>query len=303
MTASKMREIVELHLSTNTRDVHKEIAFYGGSFTGIPKEEQLEFLKIAYEYFKAGKINGVRLSTRPDYINTEILSYLKDFNVTTIELGVQSMDDEVLAKSCRGHSSQDAITASMLIKDKGFILGIQTMLGLPGSDRKKELYTAKRVVKLLPDFVRIYPTLVIKDTYLEKLYSEGKYLPLSLEETVDICAELMDIYDENNIRVIRIGLQPTDNINEGQDVVAGPFHPAIRQLVDSRRILKEIEDFISRNGYDNKDSITIASDLRNISTVVGQKKENIKSLKRKFGFKKVNIEVDDDLKEPFRITE
>jgi histone acetyltransferase (RNA polymerase elongator complex component) len=301
MTIEKMKEIVELYLSTNKLSVHTEIAFYGGSFTGIPKAEQLEFLEIADGYFKAGKIDGIRLSTRPDYINSEILSYLKECNVTTIELGVQSMDDEVLMKSCRGHKSSDSAAASMLIRDNKFILGIQTMIGLPGSNREKEVATAKSVVKLSPDFVRIYPTLVIKDTYLEKMYQEGSYIPLTLEEAVDTCAQLVDIYEESGIKVIRIGLQATDNISEGHDVVSGPFHPALRQLVESRRILREMESCISQKDFENSYSVTIASNSRNISTVMGQKKGNINRIIGKYGFKKVNIIVDDSLKEIFKI--
>ena len=247
VTESSMRSVIESHLNTVANDALIEIAFFGGSFTGIDRDEQIKFLKIASEYIDNGPVSSIRISTRPDYINDDILSYLKFYKVSTIELGVQSLDNDVLEKSSRGHSVEDVLKSSRNIKENGFVLGIQTMIGLPGDDFEKAIETAKKVVKLAPQIVRIYPTLVIKDTYLEKNYKMGLYSPLSTENAVDLCARLLDIYESNSINVIRVGLQPTDSICDGGDVIAGPFHPAFRQLVDSKRALNAIEKIIVEN--------------------------------------------------------
>lgn len=289
VTESSMRAIIESHLNTVSKEAFIEIAFFGGSFTGIDKEEQIKFLKIANDYIDNGPVRSIRLSTRPDYISDDILSYLKLYNVSIIELGVQSLDQEVLKKSNRGHSVADVLKSSKMIKDKGFTLGIQTMIGLPGDDFEKAVKTAKKVVELAPDIVRIYPTLVIKGTYLENLYNMGKYTPLEVENAVDLCAELLDIYESNNINVIRVGLQTTDSICDGGDIVAGPFHPAIRQLVDSRRALKDIEAVIRKNNYTKRRYLVILADKSDVSVIIGQKKSNIKYLKGKYGYEEVRV--------------
>ncbi|MCX7711044.1 MAG: radical SAM protein [Clostridia bacterium] len=289
ISENKMREVIEAHISTLSKGAFVEIGFYGGSFTGIEKELQIRYLQIANEYIQKGFVQGVRLSTRPDYITPSILEYLKAYHVNTIELGVQSMDEEVLRMSCRGHSVQDVIRSSGLIHGAGIRLGIQTMIGLPGDNREKSIETAKSVILLKPEILRIYPTLVVKNTFLEKLYHEGKYSPLSLEEAVDLCAELLEMYEASQINVIRVGLQATDNISEGRDIVAGPFHPAFRQLVQSRLVLKTIEEIIQKKGLENSEGIAIYTDLGNISDVVGQKRVNIETLKRKYHFKTVKI--------------
>ncbi|WP_010252479.1 elongator complex protein 3 [Acetivibrio cellulolyticus] len=289
VTESSMRSVIESHLDTIGNDAFVEIAFFGGSFTGIAREEQIKFLEIANEYIDKGYVRSIRISTRPDYINEEILDYLKLYKVSTIELGVQSLDSEVLEKSTRGHSVDDVIKASKSIKENGFVLGIQTMIGLPGDDFEKAVKTAKKVVELAPQIVRIYPTLVIKETYLEKAYKIGQYAPLNLEDAVELCARLMDVYERNKINVIRVGLQPTDSICDGGDVVAGPFHPAFRQLVDSRRALNGIESIIVRNKLGDKKSLTILADKVDISNIIGQKKFNIKYLKEKYGYMEIKV--------------
>lgn len=285
----KMISIIESHISSACEDAYIEIGFYGGSFTGIEREEQYKYLETANKYIKKGRVKGIRLSTRPDYISEEILDYLNEYSVRAIELGVQSLDDEVLKKSCRGHSAQDVYNASGLIKEKGFILGIQTMIGLPGDSKEKALLTSQKVVELKPDILRIYPTLVVKDTYLEKMYTKGEYTPLELDEAVELCAKLLDIYEENNINVIRIGLQPTESINEGGDVVAGPFHPAFRQLVESRLALNIIEKAIIEKNLSKKSCITICTDRKKISNVVGQKRKNVDYLRKKYNYDKIIV--------------
>lgn len=289
MTLEKMRFIIDSHLSTLYPDSYVEIGFYGGSFTGIEKEQQIQFLKTAYEYIEKGRVREIRLSTRPDYISEEILEPLKRYGVRTVELGAQSLDSDVLSKSCRGHSVEDVIRSSRLIKEFGFALGIQTMIGLPGDDKEKDLSTAGKVVQIGPEIVRIYPTLVIRGTYLEKMFAEGLFRPLSMDEAVQICAELQEIYEGNNIHVIRIGLQPTDSINEKSDVIAGPFHPAFRQLTDSKRALNSMERQIEIKQLKNEKKILVYTHEKNLSNVIGQKKSNILFLREKYHFENIIV--------------
>jgi len=289
MAGARMREIVERNLSSFTGGRYIEIAFYGGSFTGIDKRKQLELLETGQYYVNAGFVREMRLSTRPDYINEDILETLRKYNVRTIEIGVQSLDSEVLRISQRGHGIREVAEAARLIKDYGFRLGIQTMIGLPGDTREKDIITAQKVVEFNPEVVRIYPTLVIKNTKLESMYKNGEYSPLTVDEAVDICAHLLEIYKENGINVIRIGLQPTEEIREGAEVVAGPFHPAFRQLVESRLMLKKIEEMIERMQLGGSREITVFAPEKELSYITGQKRCNIKSLKEKYGFSKIRI--------------
>lgn len=268
----------------------KEIAFYGGSFTGLPEETMLSYLKIANEYKKKGIIDRIRLSTRPDYINNSILETLKEFHVDTIELGIQSFDQEVLDANERGHLISDSELASRLIKEYGFTLGHQIMPGLYKDNKEKIIKTAIKSAKIGPSIARIYPTLVIKDTKLEELYQAGLYQPLSLEDAVEISAEVLMIYEYKNINVIRIGLQPTENINEGKDVVAGPFHPALRQLVESYIYRLYLEDLINKKSL--RDEIIIHTEAKEISLIAGNKKSNKKYFYDKYKIKLSFIEDD-----------
>ncbi len=283
-----IRNTIEDHLRTSG-DAYVEIGFYGGSFTGIPMEEQKRYLEIGYSYIKAGRVNNLRLSTRPDYISHEILELLKTYGVKTIELGAQSLDAEVLSCSNRGHDMKSVLLASELIKSRGFSLGIQTMIGLPKDTKEKTLHTAQKVIEIVPDIVRIYPTLVIKNTYLQKLYEAGKYLPLTLEEAVDISAELLQLYEDNNVNVIRIGLQPTESISENGEVVAGPFHPAFRQLVQSRLMRNKLEKYFHKNKVNNIEEVIIECNPKNVSDIIGQKRENLILLKNIFNISRIKV--------------
>lgn len=213
-----------------------EVSFYGGSFTGLPIKEQISLLKPAKNALDNGYIDAIRLSTRPDYISTHILDTIKEYGVSIIELGAQSMDEHVLRLSNRGHSTEDVYTASQLIKEYGFTLGLQMMIGLPGDSEEKDLNTADEFIKINPSMVRVYPALVIKDTFLEDMYKRNQYIPLKLDEAVDICSKLYLKFESVDINIIRIGLQPTENITSGKDVISGPFHPAFRELVESKII-------------------------------------------------------------------
>lgn len=225
VTEQDVRNTIESYLDIlKDTKVEKEIAFFGGSFTGIDVELQNKLLGVAFEYVKAKKINGIRISTRPDYIDRETLKRLKKFKVKTIELGVQSTNHYILQKCKRGHTYEDVKKASRLIRLYGFRLGHQMMVGLPESTRLDELNTARDLVKLKPKMVRIYPVLVIRDTELEQSYLKGEFEPLELGQAVEICKELCQFFEKKRVKVIRIGLQTTDTIlspdKVGSQVVA-----------------------------------------------------------------------------------
>lgn len=233
VTANTVRNTINDYLQTiKNKNATIEVSFFGGTFTGIKEEKQRQLLKVAKEFKDKKLIDKIRLSTRPDYINDYILTYLKEYGVNIIELGVQSLDGEVLKKAGRGHSVQDVVNASKLIKEYEFILGHQIMPGLPGDTFEKDIATTKASIEMEPDICRIYPSLVIKDTPMEQMYKCNDYIPYSLEEAVNISKIMYDMYRKNNVNVIRIGLQPTETINEGKDIVAGPFHPSFRELVE-----------------------------------------------------------------------
>lgn len=281
---------IERYLSYFKENSFVEIAFYGGSFTAIDIEVQKKLLNIALKYKDEGLINEIRLSTRPDSINDFILKHLKNYKVDTIELGVQSLNDEVLYKSGRGHTSKDVYNAVELIKKYEFKLGLQMMVGLPGDSLRHSYETAEKFILLKPQCVRIYPTLVIKDTYLEAMTIKNQYKPLTLEDAVDICTPLLMKFYINNVNVIRIGLQPTENIQLGKDVLGGPFHPAFRQLVESNIYKIILSEFIEKKLSDIKGkTLEIYSNPKNISNIAGQKSENIKDLKIKYKISKIKI--------------
>ncbi|MCK4738596.1 MAG: radical SAM protein [Deltaproteobacteria bacterium] len=222
---------------TKKREGRREIAFYGGSFTGLDKDLQREYLAVAYEFIKKARVDALRISTRPDLIDKELLSFLKSFKVETIELGVQSFSDEVLRLSGRGHTSGDILRAVSLIKEAGLVLGIQLMPGLPGDGEDIFLKSVRSTVEVAPDFVRLYPTIVIKDTPLEALYLRGEYTPWSLERMVDVCREALEVFSKAQIRVIRVGLHVTEDLLS--NFVAGPLHPSFRDLLTREASLTE----------------------------------------------------------------
>ncbi|MBI5492511.1 MAG: radical SAM protein [Deltaproteobacteria bacterium] len=226
----EVKKTIDAHLSTWKGNGRREAAFYGGSFTALPKEDQARYLAVSYGYLEKGLIDGVRVSTRPDCVQDQTVGFLKGYGVDTIELGAQSMSDEVLRLSGRGHTSSQTELASRLIKSSSMRLGLQIMPGLPGDTVDTIISTAERVATLSPDFIRVYPTLVLKGTPLHRMYLSGSYRPWSLDEMVSICRGVMDIFREAGIPVIKMGLQPTRELEES--LVCGPFHPSFRQLVE-----------------------------------------------------------------------
>ena len=253
-----------------------------GSFTGIEVEKQEELLQMAYEYVKSGEVNSIRISTRPDYIDKEILKRLKKYKVKTIELGVQSANNYILNRAERGHTFEDVIKASKLIRRYGFTLGHQMMVGLPESTRIDEINTAKALIKLKPKMVRIYPVLVVKGTKLEEEYKKGEYEPLTVVQAVETCKKLVRMFADKKIDIIRVGLQNTDEIsdpkNEKSEIVAGPYHPAFRQLVESEMWYDSIVEKIKKlNVKVKEEEVTVKQVDRN--NVIGHKKENVLKLK------------------------
>ena len=295
--AEDVTATIESYLKTIPNDGEKKVAFYGGSFTAIPMESQNQLLSAAFEFIKAKKISSIHLSTRPDYIDEEILSNLSKYGVTTIELGVQSMDQQILKTSNRGHSAEDVEKAVKLIKEFGFKAGVQIMPGLPGDSFEKSVETARRLIELKPDIARIYPALVIKNTYMEEMYVKGEFKPLTLEEAVSISKRLLIMFEKEDIEVIRIGLQPTENLVLGNDVVAGPIHSAMRQLVEQSIFREMIQFVIGKNNLAGKENIILEANNRDISNVIGQKRVNITDIESINNIKKVKIIENKDLQQ------
>ena len=297
MTKEEATRIIEEYLkSIKDENAEIEVAFFGGSFTAIEEEKQNELLGLAYEYIKAGKIKSIRISTRPDYIDKKILKRLKKYKVKTIELGVQSANNFILEKAGRGHTFEDVKKASKLIRRYGFTLGHQMMVGLPESTRKDEINTAKELIKLKPKMVRIYPVLVLKGTKLEKELKEEKYKPLSIVQAVETCKELVRMFADKKIDIIRVGLQNTDEItdpnNENSEVVAGPYHPAFRQLVESSLWYDAIVEKIKKLNVKVKE-VEVTINPIDANNVIGHKKENIIKLKQTYD---VDLRINPDKK-------
>lgn len=288
-----VRETIEAYLKTIFKENSViEVSFFGGTFTAISLDKQKELLAVAREYKEKGLINFIHLSTRPDYIDDPILKNLKDYSVDVIELGIQSMDEEVLLKSGRGHTAQQAADASRLIKEYGFMLGHQIMLGLPGDDFQKDIRTTEKLIKLRPDICRIYPALTIKNTAMERLYNRGEYTPYTLKEAVEISKIIYSMLVSEGINVIRIGLQPTEEINEGGDIVAGPFHPAFRELVEGSLYSDMIRESLTGKDADN---ITVSINDKDMSKLYANGKEFFNGMKERLNIKKIKVAADNDL--------
>jgi histone acetyltransferase (RNA polymerase elongator complex component) len=276
----EIMKIIEDHLSTIHSDESEvELAFFGGNFTGISVSDQRHLLGLVQPFLRSGKINGIRLSTRPDYIDDDVLKILKDFGVKTIEIGAQSLDDNVLRLSKRGHTSKDTEKAAELILNKGFSLGLQMMIGLPGDSLESATFTARRIIELDAGNTRIYPTLVIKDTVLERMFRDGRFKPLSLKEAVRWSKELLLIFEKADVKVIKLGLHPSDGLLSGEELIAGPFHQSFRELV-----LTEIWNDILKPlmGHKNPGKIEIHVPTGQYNYAVGYGGRNRKMLLERF---------------------
>ncbi len=299
VTKEDVKNTIEEHLKYIKKLSKVEVAFFGGSFTAIKEEKQIELLESAYEYIKQKKIDSIRISTRPDCINRKILKRLKKYKVKTIELGVQSANDYILKRAGRGHTFKDVKKASRLIRLYGFCLGHQMMVGLPDSTHFDEINTAKQLIKLKPKMVRIYPVLVIKNTKLEKEYNKGIYKPLTVVQAVETCKELVKLFVKKNIEVIRIGLQPTDTIsnpeNKESEVVAGPFHPAFRQLVEAGIWNDVIVQKIKKLNVKVKE-VEVTVNPLDQNNVIGQNRDNVNNLKELYDVDLI-VKTDENIKQ------
>ena len=255
-----------------------EIAFFGGSFTAVDRTYMLTLLQSAKKFVSMGLFKGIRISTRPDAVDEEICNILKENLVTSVELGCQSMDDEVLLANRRGHTAKDVENATRLLKKYGFEVGHQMMTGLYKSSCEKDIETAEKIIALSPDTVRIYPTVVLENTALCRLYRQGEYEVMSERQTVALCAELLEMFEKNNIPVIRMGLHSGGGVEDGY--VAGFYHPAFRQLCESEIYLKKILREIEKCKI-NKGNIIVKTAPSAVSSTIGQKKSNLLFLKER----------------------
>ncbi len=258
-----------------------ELAFFGGSFTAIPRKLMIALLEAAHVYVQQGKLSGIRLSTRPDAVSEEILDILQHYGVTSIELGIQSMDDRVLAACRRGHTSAESVDACTRIKKRGcFSLVGQMMLGLPLSDLKKELNTARTICALGADGCRIYPTVVLKNTPLEKLLNEGTYLPLTLEEGIERGAAVFRIFESHGVKILRMGLCAEESCEKS--AVAGCYHPAYGELVVSHVFLEDLELQFKKLSPRKGEDYTVYVAPGKLSSAIGHRKENQKKLSERY---------------------
>jgi len=270
-----------------------EVAFYGGTFTGLPLDRAREYLKAVDPYMKKGLFRSIRVSTRPDALDKDRLEMLKDHGVRTVELGVQSMDDSVLSLSHRGHTASDTVKAVEILKKKGFRVGIQLMPGLPGDTKEKFRSTITRVIDLDPDMVRLYPALVIRGTALARWYKEGRYIPLETGEAVDICMDSCIRLESHGIPVIRIGLMSSPTLLEEGQIMAGPWHPAFGFLVRSGIHHIKIGPDLPGPGEISRISLRVQS--REIPLLRGYKNQGLELIENKTKAKIVKVEADESV--------
>jgi histone acetyltransferase (RNA polymerase elongator complex component) len=271
-----------------------QIAFFGGNFLGLKSEEIKSLLDSAAEFVRDGQVDGIRFSTRPDTINERSLGIIKDYPVSTVELGVQSMDDQVLALAGRGQSASDTVRAVEQLKERHFSIGLQMMVGLPGDDETGALTTAQKITDLGPDFVRIYPTLVVANSRLAGWYKSGDYAPMALAEGVTLVKKIYLKFKKAGIDVIRMGLQASEDLEDGTTVLAGPHHPAFGHLVHSEIFLDMAISAIE-SAKAIKEALTIFVNPRSISKMRGLNNSNIKRLKEQFHFQSIEVVPDSSL--------
>ena len=274
-TPEDVRKAVETAIEYKVNPKNTEIAFFGGSFTAIEREYMCSLLTAAKCFLDSHNFKGIRVSTRPDYIDEDVLETLKNYGVTAIELGAQSMDDNVLSANRRGHTADDVRRASALIKDYCFELGLQMMTGLYKSDFQKDLYTANEIIKLKPDTIRIYPTVVLKNTHLGYFQEIGEYKAPTAEESAPFCAELLHLFERNNIKVIKLGLHSSETVES--DMVGGAYHPAFRELCEGYIYLEKMLEKL--DGKDKNCEYIIFVNEKALSKAKGQQKRNEKALK------------------------
>lgn len=282
VTVEDVDNIIKKHLSYYNNSKKIEIAFFGGSFTGIDIKSQISYLEIANKYIENGMVDSIRISTRPDYINEEILTIMKEYNVKTIELGVQSMDNKVLEFAKRGHTKEDVIRASKLIQEYGIRLGHQIMIGLPYSTQDSEVYTIKECLKLNPKQLRIYPVYVIEDSELYEMYNLNLYKPLDISEAVRRCVAVINECRKSDIAIIRLGLQSTSEITSANSNIHGPVCDNFAEYVQAAIVRESIEKIMPQN---NEEDIIVYVPKKYVSVVIGPKKINKIYFENKYNVK------------------
>ena len=265
-----------------------ELAFYGGSFTAIPAEQQEELLAAAKTHLDRGELSSIRLSTRPDAIDAQVIERLHRFGVGTVELGAQSMAEDVLRRSGRGHTAAQVAEASILLKNAGFHLILQMMTGLPGDSRENALYTARQLAALAPDGVRIYPTVIVRDTPLYTLWQRGLYREHTVEEAVDWCAEIVPVFDSSGIQILRLGLNPTEELSGGA-AAGGAYHPALGEMVRSRILRKQEEQLLTAANPPAGSRVILGAPGSKISQAIGQHRCNLQWLKERYALRELRI--------------
>jgi len=291
---SSVRDFIGRSISgllSNKKKGEKQVAFYGGSFTAMNPEDQADYLKEVQPFLASGLISSIRISTRPDALDEGVLGLLEEFGVKTVEIGVQSMNDQVLLFANRRHRAEDTVSAVSKLRRWGFEVGMHLMIGLPGDTLDCFLESLSRVIELNPDFVRIHPTLVLKGSGLELLWKGGKYSPLSLDAAVRWLRKGLEELERASIPVARIGLQPTRELEK--DLLAGPYHPALRQLVDSTALFDRAKHLLQTVAKESQ--VFFLCHPKDISNLRGQKNENIEKLKQEYGLKEILIQGEEEL--------
>ena len=284
--AETVRQAIETAAALPRNGAKRQLAFYGGSFTAIPAAAQEELLGAAAEAIARGELDAIRLSTRPDAIDGEALARLRRYGAETIELGAQSMDDEVLRLSGRGHTAADVAHAAEAVRAAGFRLILQMMTGLPGDSDEKDLDTASRLIALHPDGVRIYPTVIVRGTPLEEMWKRGEYREHTVEDAVRVCAKLLPLFEEAGVPVIRLGLNPTEKLSGGE-AVGGAYHPALGELVKSRVMYEKMRVLLAELRPGSRAVLGAAE--RSLSQAIGQKKENLRLLRDEFALTELKV--------------
>ena len=287
---SVKREIEEA-LSTVPSDAETEIAFFGGSFTGIDRDLMIYLLKLAQRYVDDGRVRSIRLSTRPDYINDEIIDILKSYSVRTIELGIQSMSDNVLDACKRGHKAEVSAKACKMIKEAGFSLIGQMMIGLPGADIDDEIKTAEAIVQMGADGTRVYPTVVFYETELCQMAANGKYSPLTNDQAIHRTKEVLKVFNKANVPCIRVGLCASENLSSEDSVYGGANHSAIGELAIGEIFYEQMDELISKSIAEHKieNTLCIGVPMGCTSKAVGQRRKNILRLCDKYSLSNIKI--------------
>jgi histone acetyltransferase (RNA polymerase elongator complex component) len=292
ITEDLFRIIVDKYLETmNWNSESIQIAFYGGNFTGIDKDYQTELLEMATSYVQDGPVDSIRISTRPDYIDPDRVKLLEQYSVSTVEIGAQSMVDEVLTLSGRGHTSDDVRNAVGILQNSGFETGIHLMVGLPGDTEDRFRYTVEEIIRLNPDTVRIHPTIVFRRTALAEMYADGNYEPLTMPDAVRLCKYALGKFEMAHVPVIRLGLQTTSEMETTGSIVAGPYHPAFRSLVEGS-IFLDMASYLLKQAQQRNSEVVFRVNPKDVSNFRGIRNGNIRALKEDFNASNFQVKTD-----------